>query len=138
MKKLAFLALFLPVKLSWGSTVRPAVRHATPATSVTCTVASSTVPTTKPTVTFHLLALEELWNLVGNKPSSIFLNLSLPEGFIFGVATRKGLTMWDWVSRPPGFIQDNTTADITDLHYYLYKEDAARVAAIGVTAQSFS
>ena len=29
-------------------------------------------------------------------------------------------------------------ADITDLHYYLYKEDAARAAAIGVTAHSFS
>lgn len=29
-------------------------------------------------------------------------------------------------------------ADITDLNYYLYKEEAARVAAIGVTAHSFS
>ncbi|KAF8426817.1 glycoside hydrolase superfamily [Boletus edulis BED1] len=86
----------------------------------------------------------------GGEPSSIFLNLSLPEGFIFGVATSayqvegatkmegKGPTTWDWVSRLPGFIQDNTTADITDLHYYLYKEDAVRVAAIGVTAHSFS
>ncbi|KAF8125992.1 glycoside hydrolase family 1 protein [Boletus edulis] len=192
MKELAFLALVLPVKLSWGSTVRPTVRHATPATSVTCTVASSTVPTTKPTVTFPPAGsipkdfspqgLEELWNLVGPvepppftttrepslpipvpspppplyptwyapEPSSIFLNLSLPEGFIFGVATSayqvegatkmegKGPTIWDWLSRLPGFIQDNTTADITDLQYYLYKEDAARVAAIGVTAHSFS
>ncbi|KIJ59188.1 glycoside hydrolase family 1 protein [Hydnomerulius pinastri MD-312] len=83
-------------------------------------------------------------------PSAIFPNLSLPEGFIFGVATSayqvegatkmegKGPTNWDWASRQPGFIQDNTTADITDLNYYLYKEDAARAAAIGVTAHSFS
>ncbi|KAF8447262.1 hypothetical protein L210DRAFT_3500996 [Boletus edulis BED1] len=85
MKKLTFLALL-------SSLVDPLF-----GLLVTCTVASSTVPTTKPTVTFPPAGsipkdispqgLEELWNLVGNKPSSIFLNLSLPEGFIFGVAT---------------------------------------------------
>ncbi|KAG9313321.1 glycoside hydrolase family 1 protein [Chiua virens] len=84
------------------------------------------------------------------QPSSIFPNLSLPEGFIFGVATSayqvegavkmdgKGPSTWDWASRQPDFVQDNTTADIADLFYYLYKEDAARAAAIGVTAHSFS
>ncbi|KAH7925162.1 glycoside hydrolase [Leucogyrophana mollusca] len=84
------------------------------------------------------------------EPSNIFPNLSLPEGFIFGVATSayqvegatkmegKGPTTWDWASRQPNFIQDNTTADVTDLQYYLYKEDAARAAAIGITAHSFS
>ncbi|KAH7909566.1 glycoside hydrolase family 1 protein [Hygrophoropsis aurantiaca] len=84
------------------------------------------------------------------EPSNIFPNLSLPEGFLFGVATSayqvegatkmegKGPTTWDWASRQPDFIQDNTTADVTDLNYYLYKEDAARAAAIGITAHSFS
>ncbi|KAJ8582927.1 glycoside hydrolase [Rhizopogon salebrosus TDB-379] len=84
------------------------------------------------------------------QPSNIFPNLSLPEGFLFGVATSayqvegatkmegKGPTTWDWASRQPGFIVDNTTADVTDLQYYLYKEDAARAAAIGITAHSFS
>ncbi|OAX38185.1 glycoside hydrolase family 1 protein [Rhizopogon vinicolor AM-OR11-026] len=84
------------------------------------------------------------------QPSNVFPNLSLPEGFIFGVATSayqvegatkmegKGPTTWDWASRQPGFILDNTTADVTDLQYYLYKEDAARAAAIGITAHSFS
>lgn len=32
----------------------------------------------------------------------------------------------------------NGPADISGLHYYLYKEDAARVAALGLGAHSFS
>ncbi|EIW84621.1 glycoside hydrolase family 1 protein [Coniophora puteana RWD-64-598 SS2] len=84
------------------------------------------------------------------QPAQIFPNLKLPEGFIFGVATSayqvegavknegKGPTAWDWASRQPNFIEDGTNADIADLQYYLYKEDVARAAAMGVTAHSFS
>ncbi|KAF8882139.1 glycoside hydrolase superfamily [Infundibulicybe gibba] len=83
-------------------------------------------------------------------PQDIFPALKLPKGFKFGVATAayqvegavknegKGPTMWDWNSRQPGGVVDNTTADIVDLQYYLYKEDVARVAALGVNAHSFS
>ncbi|KAF8066627.1 glycoside hydrolase superfamily [Lyophyllum atratum] len=83
-------------------------------------------------------------------PKDILPNLKLPKGFKFGVATAayqvegavknegKGPSMWDWNSRQPGGVIDNTTGDIVDLQYYLYKEDVARVAAIGINAHSFS
>jgi beta-glucosidase len=83
-------------------------------------------------------------------PADILTNLTLPEGFFFGVATAayqvegaaksdgKGPSMWDWNSRQPGGVVDNSTGDIVDLQYYLYKEDVARVAALGVNAHSFS
>ncbi len=94
--------------------------------------------------------------------------MKFPKGFKFGVATSayqvegatknegKGPTMWDWASRQPNGVLDNTTgeyvwypngvnhatkiiaADVVDLHYFLYKEDIQRVAALGVTAHSFS
>ncbi|KAF8188980.1 glycoside hydrolase superfamily [Pholiota molesta] len=83
-------------------------------------------------------------------PSNILPNLKLPKGFLFGVATAayqvegavknegKGPTLWDWNSRQPNGVVDNTTGDVVDLQYYLYKEDVARVAAIGLNAHSFS
>ncbi|GLB40933.1 putative glycosyl hydrolase 1 family protein [Lyophyllum shimeji] len=83
-------------------------------------------------------------------PKDVLPNLKLPKGFKFGVATAayqvegavknegKGPTMWDWNSRQPGGVVDNTTGDIVDLQYFLYKEDVARVAAIGINAHSFS
>ncbi|KAF9471973.1 glycoside hydrolase family 1 protein [Pholiota conissans] len=83
-------------------------------------------------------------------PSDILPNLKLPKGFLFGVATAayqvegavknegKGPTLWDWNSRQPNGVLDNTTGDVIDLQYYLYKEDIARVAAIGLNAHSFS
>ncbi|KAL0061819.1 hypothetical protein AAF712_011337 [Marasmius tenuissimus] len=83
-------------------------------------------------------------------PKDILPELKFPEGFLFGVDTAafqvegavknegKGPTMWDWATRQPGAVVDNTTGDITDLQYFLYKEDTARVAALGVNAHSFS
>ena len=71
----------------------------------------------------------------------------------------KGPTLWDWNSRQPNGVVDNTTGwdfnriyagltilnlrdcilgDVVDLQYYLYKEDIARVAALGFNAHSFS
>ncbi|KAF5310173.1 hypothetical protein D9619_010217 [Psilocybe cf. subviscida] len=83
-------------------------------------------------------------------PSEVLPDLKLPKDFLFGVATAayqvegavknegKGPTMWDWNSRQPGGVVDNTTGDIVDLQYYLYKEDVSRVAALGINAHSFS
>ncbi|KAK0199715.1 glycoside hydrolase superfamily [Desarmillaria ectypa] len=80
----------------------------------------------------------------------ILPDLKFPKGFKFGVATAayqvegaakdegKGPTMWDWASRQPDGVFDNSTGDIVDLHYFLYKEDIERIAALGVTAHSFS
>ncbi|KAG7440794.1 glycoside hydrolase [Guyanagaster necrorhizus] len=83
-------------------------------------------------------------------PKDVLPDLKFPNGFIFGVDTAayqvegatknegKGPTMWDWASRQPGGVADNTTGDVVDLHYFLYKEDVQRTVALGVTAHSFS
>ncbi|EPQ51427.1 glycoside hydrolase [Gloeophyllum trabeum ATCC 11539] len=77
-------------------------------------------------------------------------NLPLPAGFIFGMSTSayqvegavkedgKGPSAWDWATRQPGGTTDGSTADITDLQYYLYKLDVARMANLGINAHSFS
>ncbi|KAJ7176777.1 glycoside hydrolase superfamily [Mycena filopes] len=84
------------------------------------------------------------------EPKDILPTLKFPAGFKFGVATAayqvegavknegKGPTIWDWNSRQPGGVIDNTTGDVVDLQYYLYKEDVVRVASLGVNAHSFS
>nr|GAT60644.1 glycoside hydrolase family 1 protein [Mycena chlorophos] len=83
-------------------------------------------------------------------PKDVLPDLKFPPDFKFGVDTAayqvegavknegKGPTLWDWNSRQPGGVFDNTTADVVDLQYYLYKEDVLRVAALGVNAHSFS
>ena len=49
-------------------------------------------------------------------------------------ADNKGPTFWDWaIHKVPGFIVDNHTADVSDNHYWLYKQDAQRLKALGMT-----
>ncbi|KAK0234938.1 glycoside hydrolase superfamily [Armillaria nabsnona] len=84
-------------------------------------------------------------------PKDILPDLKYPKGFKFGVATAayqvegaaksegKGPTIWDWATRQPNGVYDNTTGDdVVDLQYFLYKEDVQRIAALGVNAHSFS
>ncbi|WWC61993.1 uncharacterized protein I303_104580 [Kwoniella dejecticola CBS 10117] len=83
-------------------------------------------------------------------PENILTQYKFPKDFLFGWATAaqqwegavkdggKGPTVWDWASRFPGFIADNTTSDVGDLGYYLYKQDIARLAALGGNVYSFS
>ncbi|KAK0475600.1 glycoside hydrolase superfamily [Armillaria luteobubalina] len=83
-------------------------------------------------------------------PKDVLPGLKFPKGFKFGLDTAayevegatknegKGPTMWDWASRQPNGVSDNTTGDVVDLQYFLYKEDVQRSAALGVTAHSFS
>ncbi|RSH88885.1 hypothetical protein EHS25_002547 [Saitozyma podzolica] len=83
-------------------------------------------------------------------PKDILPGYKFPSDFLFGWATAaqqwegavkadgKGPTIWDWASRFPGFIADNTTSDVGDLGYYLYKEDIARLAAVGGNVYSFT
>ena len=83
-------------------------------------------------------------------PANVLPNLKLPKNFKFGVATAsyqvegatklegKGPTTWDWAGRQPGAIADGTNGDIVDLQYLLYKNDTARVAALGFNTHSFS
>ena len=40
--------------------------------------------------------------------------------------------------RVTGFVTDNSTADVTNNNYYMYKDDIARIAALGVRTYSFS
>ncbi|KAJ7779243.1 glycoside hydrolase family 1 protein, partial [Mycena metata] len=95
------------------------------------------------------------------EPKDILPTLKFPTGFKFGVDTAayqvegavknegkdplflaKYISInnpWrSWNSRQPGGVIDNTTADVVDLQYYLYKEDVVRVASLGVNAHSFS
>jgi beta-glucosidase/6-phospho-beta-glucosidase/beta-galactosidase len=92
--------------------------------------------------------------------------LKLPENFQWGFSSSayqiegaakdegKGPSIWDllahrgksWVSEVilrrilifsvPNFVADNTTGDVVDQHYYLYKQDFARLASLGVKAFS--
>ena len=57
------------------------------------------------------------------EPKNVLPDLKFPEGFKYGVATAayqvegatknegKGPTMWDWASRQPGGVIDNTTGE---------------------------
>lgn len=45
----------------------------------------------------------------------------------------KGPSIWDLIShRGYGSVADNTTGDIVAQHYYLYKQDLARIANLGI------
>ncbi|WVQ99492.1 hypothetical protein IAU59_006627 [Kwoniella sp. CBS 9459] len=88
--------------------------------------------------------------LFASSPETVLTQYKFPDGFLFGWATAaqqwegavkddgKGPTVWDWAARYPGFIVDNTTSDVGDLGYYLYKQDVARLAALGGNVYSFS
>ncbi|PNS20378.1 hypothetical protein CAC42_5828 [Sphaceloma murrayae] len=74
-------------------------------------------------------------------------NYALPSDFTWGVSSSayqvegaadaegKGPSIWDLLShRVPGLIADNTTGDVVASHYYLYKQDFARLKALGIPA----
>lgn len=77
-------------------------------------------------------------------------NARFPEGFRWGTATSayqiegatqadgRGACIWDTFCRLPGKIQGGANADIADDHYHLYKEDVARMKALGVSTYRFS
>jgi len=78
-------------------------------------------------------------------------NWSFPKTFWWGVASAayqvegaakdegRGPTIWDVLThRVTGYTVANQTGDIADNQYYLYKQDIARIAAIGTPAYSFS
>ncbi|KAI5364741.1 Putative glycoside hydrolase family 1, glycoside hydrolase superfamily, glycosyl hydrolase family 1 [Septoria linicola] len=71
----------------------------------------------------------------------------LPEHFVWGLSSSahqiegatqdegKGPSIWDLLShRVPNQVSDNSTADTGAEHYYLYKQDFARLKALGVPA----
>ena len=78
-------------------------------------------------------------------------NWSFPSDFWWGVASAayqvegavkaegRGPSIWDVEThRVTNAIVNNVTGDVADNQYYLYKQDIARIAAMGVRAYSFS
>ena len=76
---------------------------------------------------------------------------SFPSDFWWGVASAayqvegaakdegRGPSVWDVLThRATNFIVGNATGDVGDNQYYLYKQDIARIAAIGIKTYSFS
>ncbi|RUP47510.1 glycosyl hydrolase family 1-domain-containing protein [Jimgerdemannia flammicorona] len=53
------------------------------------------------------------------------------------VARPRRVSIWDAYSHIPGKIADNTTGDVADDHYHLYKEDVQILKKLGVN-HSFS
>lgn len=69
----------------------------------------------------------------------------LPDDFVWGLASSayqvegaakdegKGPSIWDLIAhRYYGSVADNSTGDVVASHYYLYKQDFARLANLGV------
>ncbi|KAF2673303.1 glycoside hydrolase [Microthyrium microscopicum] len=76
-------------------------------------------------------------------------DVKLPQNFAWGVASSayqiegaakedgKGPSIWDMLSHQvPGFVADNSTGDVLAEHYYLFKQDIARLKALGFKAFS--
>jgi beta-glucosidase/6-phospho-beta-glucosidase/beta-galactosidase len=76
-------------------------------------------------------------------------DLKLPAGFKWGVSSSayqiegaardegKGPSIWDLLShRVPNWVVDNSTGDVVGSHYWLYKQDFARLKSLGI--QNFS
>ncbi|CAO2647359.1 Nn.00g082810.m01.CDS01 [Neocucurbitaria sp. VM-36] len=76
-------------------------------------------------------------------------DLKLPKGFQWGFSSSayqiegaakdegKGPSIWDLLAhRVPNYVSDNTTGDVVASHYYLYKQDFARLKSLGVKAFS--
>jgi beta-glucosidase len=72
-------------------------------------------------------------------------DLKLPAGFKWGLASSsyqiegaardegKGPSIWDFLShRVPNHVADNTTGDVVGSHYWLYKQDYARLKNLGI------
>ncbi|KAI3400687.1 hypothetical protein diail_2399 [Diaporthe ilicicola] len=78
----------------------------------------------------------ETWNF----PQTFWRGVSGSSFQIEGAvkADGRGPSIWDVLTRIPGFIQNGDTADIADNNYYLYKQDIARIAALGINTYAFS
>ncbi|KAF2672260.1 glycoside hydrolase [Microthyrium microscopicum] len=118
--------------------------------SVNTTVSPTPVPSTElkppPPLYYPPFPTGEQLPLVSANNSWRF-----PSSFWWGVASAayqvegavkdegRGPSVWDVLThRVTGYTVANQTGDIADNHYYLYKQDIARIAAIGVKAYSFS
>lgn len=104
-------------------------------------ITTTVSPTPEPTVFPKPNAFHPL--VPSYEPS--LAEVSLPDDFVWGVAAScyqiegaakdegKGPSIWDLLShRVPNLVGDNSTGDVVAQHYYLYKQDIARLKALGV------
>jgi len=104
---------------------------------ITTTVSPTPEPSTYPSPgTFHPL-------VASSEP--LAESATLPDEFVWGMAASsyqiegaakdegKGPSIWDLLAhRNYGSVSDNSTGDIVGSHYWLYKQDFARLAKLGV------
>ncbi|CRG87319.1 hypothetical protein PISL3812_04336 [Talaromyces islandicus] len=118
--------------------------------AVTTTVAATPVPTTEliPPPGLYYSSFPS-----GQQIAKVARNDTwrFPKNFWWGVASAayqvegavkaegRGPSIWDvLLHRVAGYAQFNETGDITANQYYMYKQDIARIAALGVKTYSFS
>ncbi len=82
--------------------------------------------------------------------SKEFLNMSFPEGFVWGAASSayqleggayddgKGLNIWDVFCRKEGKIANGDTGEVSTDHYHRYAEDVAIMKSMGLGAYRLS
>lgn len=111
---------------------------------VTTTVSPTPEPTAYPQPDenyFH--------GLVGSKYPELD-NVKLPKGFKWGLSSSsyqiegaakdegKGPSIWDLLAhRVPNQVLDNSTGDVVASHYWLYKQDVARLKGLGIPGKRF-
>ncbi|EMC91873.1 glycoside hydrolase family 1 protein [Baudoinia panamericana UAMH 10762] len=113
----------------------------------TAAITTTVSPTPEPSV------FPKPGNLHGLVPAYLqeVADAKLLDDFLWGVASAafqvegavdaegKGPSVWDLLPhRWANSIADNTTGDITANNYYLYKQDNARLKALGIQSYSFS
>lgn len=107
---------------------------------VTHSVSTTVSPTPEPSLigpgSFHPLISSAYSNLSSaNLPQNFAWGLSSSAYQIEGAAKDEGRgpSIWDLLAhRVPNMVADNSTGDVVGQHYYLYKQDFARLKNMGI------
>ncbi|KAF2795557.1 glycoside hydrolase family 1 protein [Melanomma pulvis-pyrius CBS 109.77] len=110
-------------------------------------ITTTAQPTPEPSL-YVQPVVKQFHPLVPSRDPSL-ANLKLPPNFKWGLASSayqiegaakdegKGPSIWDLLShRVPNSVSDNTTGDVVGSHYWLYKQDYARLKNLGIKAFS--
>jgi hypothetical protein len=137
--------LVLNVEDLWDLLVGP-VSYASTTTTVQATPVPSSSLIPPPPLYYSPFppgqqAISEIKNESWSFPANFFRGVAGAAWQVEGAVKDEGRgpSVWDVLAhRVTNFEYENGTADITDNHYYLYKQDIARIAALGINAYSFS
>lgn len=107
-------------------------------------VTSTVTPTPEPTP-YPQPDANRFHGLVASGLDPESRDLKLPANFKWGLSSScyqvegavrdegRGPSIWDLLShRVPNFVSDNSTGDVVASHYWLYKQDFARLKELGV------